>query len=201
MMEVTQNVETEELMTCLQIQLYHPQQASKALYRLLPLDTRHKHPAEDPVRLGRDAQACTFALADLRVSRKQLALQAYRTASSPNMLFSAQNLSQKGRVTVNGLALGYLERAELPNKALIRFGEYEMLIRHDNGDAKGSFEVEFGVLAVPPSREMGVGTPNTVPVMDTGSDDLNNGVPQLRSPGPMEMDETVMYQSCSVFLS
>ncbi|KAJ8008372.1 hypothetical protein DPEC_G00104140 [Dallia pectoralis] len=200
-MDATQNVETEELMTCLQIQLYHPLQASRAPYRLLPLDTRRKHPAEDPVRLGRDAQACTFALADPRVSRKQLALQAYRTASSSDMLFSVQNLSQKGRVTVNGSALEYLERAQLPEKALIRFGEYEMLILHDNGDAKGSFEVEFGVLTVSPSREMGVGTPNTTPVMESGSDNFNNSIPPLRSPGPMEMDETVMYQSCSVFLS
>ncbi|XP_024229351.1 TRAF-interacting protein with FHA domain-containing protein A [Oncorhynchus tshawytscha] len=198
-MELPHTMETEELMTYLQIQLYHPQQASKALYRLLPLDARHKHPAEDPLRLGRDAHGCTFALADPRVSRKQLALQAYLTANSPDMLFSVQNLSQKGHVTVNGSELRYLERAELPNKALVRFGEYELLIRRENGEAKGSFEVEFGVLAVPPSREVGV--PSIVPVMDTGSDHSNNGIPPLMSHGPIEMDETIMYQSCSMFLS
>lgn len=200
-MEVSHTVETEELMTCLQIQLYHPQQASRALYRMLPLDTRHKLQAEDPVRLGRDAQACTFVLADPRVSRKQLSLQAYRTSNSSDMLFSVQNLSQKGRVTVNGFELGFLERAELPGKALIRFGEYEMLIRRENGEAKGSFEVEFGVLAVPPSREMGMVVPNMVPVLDTGSDLSTNGIPPLMSQGPMEMDETIMYQSGSALLS
>ncbi|XP_041723957.2 TRAF-interacting protein with FHA domain-containing protein A [Coregonus clupeaformis] len=196
-MEVSQTVETEELMTCLQIQLYHPQQASRALYCMLPLDTRHKHQAEDPMRLGRDAQACTFALADPRVSRKQLSLQAYRTSNSPDMIFSVQNLSQKVRMKVNGSELGFLERAELPDKALIRFGEYEMLIRRENGEAKGSFEVEFGVLAVPPSREMGMGVPSMMPVMDTGSDLSTNGIPPLMSHGPMEMDETIMYQSCT----
>ncbi|CAB1345295.1 unnamed protein product [Coregonus sp. 'balchen'] len=138
-MEVSQTVETEELMTCLQIQLYHPQQASRALYCMLPLDTRHKHQAEDPMRLGRDAQACTFALADPR---------------------------------------------------------YEMLIRRENGEARGSFEVEFGVLAVPPSREMGM--PSMVPVVDTGSDLSTNDIPPLMSHGPMEMDETIMY--CASFI-
>ncbi|XP_041723956.2 TRAF-interacting protein with FHA domain-containing protein A-like [Coregonus clupeaformis] len=203
-MEVSQTVETEELMTCLQIQLYHPQQASRALYCMLPLDTRHKHQAEDPMRLGRDAQACTFALADPRVSRKQLSLQAYRTSNSPDIIFSVQNLSQKNffrsrhwvRVTVNGSELGFLERAELPDKALIRFGEYEMLIRRENGEARGSFEVEFGVLAVPPSREMGM--PSMVPVVDTGSDLSTNDIPPLMSHGPMEMDEIIMY--CASFI-
>lgn len=197
-MEVSQTADTEEeLLTRLSIRLYHPQQASRALYRLLPLD-RHKHPAEDPLRLGRDGQACSFALADPRVSRKQLALQAYRTPQNPEMLFSVQNLSQKGRVTVNGGALGHLERVELPDKALLRFGEYEMLIHREPGEAKGSFEVEFTVLEVPPSREMGMGVPNMAPVIDTGlgCGTIHSLPASLVSQEPLEMDnETVMYQS------
>uniref|UniRef100_A0A4W6CX45 Uncharacterized protein n=1 Tax=Lates calcarifer TaxID=8187 RepID=A0A4W6CX45_LATCA len=73
-------METEEdLLTCLHIKLYHPQQSSRGLYGLLPLGKRSRHSADDPLRLGRDAQACTYSLGDPRVSRKQLVLFAYRT--------------------------------------------------------------------------------------------------------------------------
>ncbi|XP_044039067.1 TRAF-interacting protein with FHA domain-containing protein A [Siniperca chuatsi] len=193
MMNVTQTMETEEdLLTCLHIKLYHPQQSCKGLYGLLPLGNRSRHSADDPLRLGRDAQACTFALVDIRVSRKQLALHAYRTPKSPDMLFTIQNLSQRGLLSVNSSALGYLERMDLPDKALIRFGEYEMLIIRESGEAKGSFEVLFEVLPVPPSRETCMCVPTTTPVMDTGSCVVNSFPAELRVLGPLETDETLM---------
>ncbi|KAM4611812.1 TRAF-interacting protein with FHA domain-containing protein A [Polymixia lowei] len=197
-MEVFQTLETEEdLMTCLHIKLYHPQQSSQGLYRLLPVGNRQKHQADDPLRLGRDAQACTFSLADPRVSRKQLAFQAYRIPQNPGMFFTVQNLSQKGQVSVNGSVLGYLERLDLQDKDLIRFGAYEMLILREQGEAKGSFEVEFEVLAVPPSRETGIGLPSKTPIKDTGSCQcVTSSFPaELRSQGPLENDETLMCHS------
>ncbi|XP_018529749.1 TRAF-interacting protein with FHA domain-containing protein A [Lates calcarifer] len=196
MMNVSQTMETEEdLLTCLHIKLYHPQQSSRGLYGLLPLGKRSRHSADDPLRLGRDAQACTYSLGDPRVSRKQLVLFAYRTPQSPDMLFTIQNLSQRGQLPVNSSALDYLERMDLPDKALIRFGEYEMLIIRESGEAKGSFEVEFEVLAVPPSRETCTCVPSMIPVMDTGSC-VTNGFPgELRAIGPLENDETLMCQS------
>lgn len=195
-MNVSQTLETEEdLLTCLHIKLYHPQQSCKGLYGLLPLEKRSRLSADDPLRLGRDAQACTFALADVRVSRKQLALHAYRTPQSPDMLFTIQNLSQRGRLSVNSSALGYLERMDLPDKALIRFGEYEMLIIRESGEAKGSFEVEFEVLAVSPSRETCMCVPSMTPVMDTGSGAMRSLPAELRDLGPLETDETLMCQS------
>lgn len=191
MMNVSQTVETEEdLLTCLHIKFYHPQQSCKGLYGLLPLGTRSKLSADDPLRLGRDAQTCTFALADLRVSRKQLAIHAFRTPQSPDMLFSIQNLSQRGRLSVNGSSLGYLERTDLPDKALIRFGEYEILIIRESGEAKASFEVEFEVLTVPPSRETCTCVPSMTPVMDTCA--MNSFPGELSELGPLETDETVM---------
>ncbi|GLD64040.1 TRAF-interacting protein with FHA domain-containing protein A [Lates japonicus] len=195
-MNVSQTIETEEdLLTCLHIKLYHPQQSSRGLYGLLPLGKRSRHSADDPLRLGRDAQACTYSLVDPRVSRKQLVLFAYHTPQSPDMLFTIQNLSQRGRLSVNSSALDYLERMDLPDKALIRFGEYEMLIIRESGEAKGSFEVEFEVLAVPPSRETCMCVPSMTPVMDTGSC-VTNGFPaELRAIGPLENDETLMCQS------
>uniref|UniRef100_A0A3Q0T0Q4 TRAF-interacting protein with FHA domain-containing protein A n=1 Tax=Amphilophus citrinellus TaxID=61819 RepID=A0A3Q0T0Q4_AMPCI len=180
-MNACQSMETEEdLLTCLQIKLYHPQQSSNGFYDDLPLRARRRHSADDPVRMGRDAQACTYILLDPRVSRKQLALHAYRTPQSSEMLFTIQNLSQRGKVSVNSSALGYLEKMDLPDKALIRFGEYEMLIIRESGEAKASFEVEFEVLAVPPSRETCMYVPSTAPVTDT---------PELSAHGPLERDE------------
>ncbi|XP_023252375.1 TRAF-interacting protein with FHA domain-containing protein A [Seriola lalandi dorsalis] len=195
-MSVSQTMETEEdLLTCLQIKLYHPQQNSKSLYGLLPLGKRSRHSADDPLRLGRDSQTCTYTLVDPRVSRKQLALHAYRTPQGPDMLFTVQNLSQRGRLSVNSSALGYLERMDLPNKALIRFGEYEILIIRESGEAKGSFEVEFEMLAVPPSRETGMCVPTMTPVTDTGACVMNGLPSELIALGPLETDETLMCQS------
>ncbi|XP_070710393.1 TRAF-interacting protein with FHA domain-containing protein A [Pempheris klunzingeri] len=190
MMNVSQTIETEEeFLTCLRIKLYHPQQSFKGLFGLLPVGNKTKHAADDPLRLGRDAQTCTFALIDARVSRKQLALHAYRTPQSPDMLFTIQNLSQRGQLRVNSSALGYLERTDLPDKALIRFGEYEMLIVRESGEAKASFQVEFEVLAVPPSRESCTCVPSLAPVMDTGSCVMNSFPAQGRALGPLENDE------------
>lgn len=191
-MNVSQTMETEEdLLTCLTIKLYHPQQSTRSLYGLLPLGIRSRHSADDPLRVGRDAQACTFALADPRVSRKQLALHAYRTPQNPDMLFSIQNLSQRGRLSVNSSALEYLERMDLPDKALIRFGEYEIEILREPGEAKGSFEVGFEVLSVPPSRETGIDVPSTTPVMEANPCTMNGLPSEHRTFGPLEIDETL----------
>ncbi|XP_034020379.1 TRAF-interacting protein with FHA domain-containing protein A [Thalassophryne amazonica] len=195
-MDVSHTMETEEdLLTCLSIKFYHPQQSLRGLYSLLPTGIRIRRSADDPLRLGRDPQSCCFALVDPRVSRKQLGLYAYRTAQSPNMLFTIQNLSQRGCMSVNGSALGYLERTDLPEKALVRFGEYEMLIIQEPGEAKGSYEVEFEVLPVPPSRETGTYPPTVTPVMDTAGSCVRNGFSRLGSREPSETDETLPYDS------
>lgn len=194
-MSVSQAIETEEnLLTCLLIKFYHPQQHCKGLYCSLPLSTRSTHQASDPLRFGRDAQACTYTLNDLRVSRKQLAIQAYRTPQSPDMLFSIQNLSDKARLLVNGSPLVFLERMDLPAKALLRFGEYEMEIVREPGEAKATFEVEFEVLAVSPYRETCRGVPSMTPVMDTGLCLMNPADDSARV--PQEIDETLTSHSC-----
>lgn len=195
MMNVSQTMETEEdLLPCLHLKIYHPH-SYKGIYGLLPLGSRSRHSADDPLRLGRDNQACTFALLDARVSRKQLALHAYRTPHSADMLFTIQNLSQRGRLSVNSSSLGFLERMDLPDKALIRFGEYEILLVRESGEAKGTFEVEFEVLPAPPSRETYMCVPNMTPVMDTGSYPLGSFQAELRTHGPLETDETLLCHS------
>ncbi|CAI5672328.1 TRAF-interacting protein with FHA domain-containing protein A isoform X2 [Oreochromis niloticus] len=204
-MNVSLTMETEEdLLTCLQIKFYHPQQNCKGFYGRLPLGTRRRHAADDPLRLGRDDQTCAYILLDPRVSRKQLALYAYHIPQSSEMLFTIQNLSQRGKLSVNSSALGYLEKMDLPDKALIRFGEYEILIIRESGEAKANFEVEFEVLAVPPSRETSLCKEQTSmslckeqtsmslpPVMETCSDSRIILSPKDSSFGPQESDETL----------
>lgn len=195
-MNISKTMETEEdLLPCLHIKLYHPQQHSKGLYQSLPLGTRCRHSAEDPFRLGRDDSACTFALVDAQVSRKQLSLQAYRSPHSTDTLFTVQNLSNKTRLYVNGSPLAYLEKMDLPDKALLRFGQYEMLVVREWGEAKGAFEVEFEALATSPSRERCTCEPVGTPVMDTGSWVPKNLSAEVSSYGPLETDETLLYRS------
>lgn len=187
-MNVSQNLETEEdFLTCLQIKFFHPQQRSKEMFSLLPLGNRTKLDADDPLRLGRDGLSCTFALVDQKVSRKQLSIQAYHVPQCRDMFFTVHNLSKKGRLIVNGKELEYLERLDLPDKALVRFGEYEMLIVREPGEARGSFEVELDVLAVSPFTETCLCIQNRSPVMDTGSCYTED----LKFNGPLELDETL----------
>ncbi|XP_066537783.1 TRAF-interacting protein with FHA domain-containing protein A [Hoplias malabaricus] len=191
-MNVSQTMKTEENLTCLYVKLYHPDQATQPLYSLLPLNCLYKMNAEDPVRLGRDGQACTFVLNDAKVSRKQISFQAYRKARSPEIRFTVQNISQRGKIVVNGSELGYLERADLEDKALLRFGRYELLIWRQPGDSQDSFEVLFEKQNYPPSREMGLEIPCSVAVMDTVLGNYQNNGPL--SPEPLESDETLVYE-------
>ncbi|XP_063043574.1 TRAF-interacting protein with FHA domain-containing protein A [Engraulis encrasicolus] len=166
-MAVCQSSETDELLTCLRVQLYHPEPHS--LFANLPMNQRLRREAEDPLRLGRTAGACEFILNDNRVSRKQLSLQAFRRPGSTEMRFNVQNLSRrKPGLQVNGIDVGYLNIAELPDKALVRFGRYELLILREVGDCESHFEVLFEWRGVPPSQEMGLGAADRVAVMESG---------------------------------
>lgn len=189
MLAVSQTLATEESLTCLHIQLYHPEQSTHPLYSLLCLNQPYKISAEEPVRLGRDGQVCSFVLNDTHVSRKQFSIQAYRKAGSPDLRFAVQNMSQKGKVLVNGYELGHLERADLEQKALLRFGKYELLIWQEHGEARDSFEVLLEKLNVSPTREMGIDLPCRIAVMDTGMRNYQNGGPMSQE--PLESDETL----------
>lgn len=188
-MSVSQTMPTEEAPTCLHIRLYNPDQAIQPLYSLLRLDHPHKMSAEDSVRLGRDSQFCPFVLNDCRVSRKQISFHPYRKAGSTDMCFTVQNMSQKGKVMVNGCELGHLERADLEDKALLRFGKYELLIYTEPGEAKDAFEVLFEKQNIPPSQEMAIDVPCRFPVIDTGVSIYHNGGPVSQE--PLESDETL----------
>ena len=191
-MSVSQTIETEEdLLPYLRIQIYHPHQHTKALYKLLPLGTRSKHSAEEPLRLGRNGQHCKYLLDDLCVSQKQLSFQAYRVPQSADMMFSIQNLSLRARLSVNGTSLDYLERTDLPDKALVRFGKYEILVVRESGEARGSFEVEFEVLTAPPSRETCLSAPCGPAILDSASLASSCGLRSFQvTQEALESDET-----------
>ncbi|RXN38535.1 TRAF-interacting with FHA domain-containing A-like protein [Labeo rohita] len=148
--------------------------------------------AEDPLRLGRDGQTCIFVLNDTSVSRKQLSIQAYRKAGSQFLSFMIQNMSHKVKLVVGGSELRYLERAELDDKVLCRFGRYELLIWQEPGESENKFEVLFETCNTPPSQELGIDVPCKPPVMDTGLSwrNFENGAPVSQE--PLESDETVV---------
>ncbi|XP_076843418.1 TRAF-interacting protein with FHA domain-containing protein A [Brachyhypopomus gauderio] len=188
-MSVSQTLTTEETLTCLHIELYHPDQGTQPLYSQLRLSQSLKISAEDTVMLGRDGQTCQFVLNDMRVSRKQISIHAYRKPGSAAMRFSVQNISQKGKVLVSGSELGYLERADLHDKALLRFGRYELLIWTDPGEAQDCFEVLFEKQNTSPSRDLGMDVPCTLAMVDTGMRNYQSGGPVSQE--PLESDETL----------
>lgn len=184
--------ETEEYLSCLHIQLYHPLQYGSDYYDLIPLNQRQKHAAEDPLRLGREEDTCTFALNDRRVSRKQLSIQAFRLPNCSELLFQVQNLSQRGHMSVNGVKLEYLHWLELPGKALVRFGEYQLMICQEPGECQSQFEVEFRVSRGPLCQESGEGVRCRIPVADKGMQLTTSLSPTHQVPS--EVDEE-MFQS------
>lgn len=186
---VSQTMVTEESLTRLHVQLYHPDQFTQPLYSLLSVNQPYKICAEDPIRIGRDGQSCSFVLNDTRVSRKQLSFQAYRKPGGLDLCFTVQNISQKGKILVNGHELGHLERVDLEEKVLLRFGKYELLIWKEPGEAQDSFEVLFEKLNVSPSREIGVDLPCRIAVMDTGVRNYQNETPMSQE--PLESDENL----------
>lgn len=103
--------------------------------------------------------------------------------------FTVQNISQRGKIVINGCELGYLERVDLEDKALLRFGKYEMLVSREPGEAVDSFEVLFQRQNIPPSRETGLDIPCTLAVMDTGVRNYQGR--ELVSQEPLESDETM----------
>ncbi|MBN3315469.1 TIFA protein, partial [Atractosteus spatula] len=113
-----EDAETEETLTCLRIQVYHPHQSAKDVFRHLQFHRKLRYRAEGTVLFGRDAKACDVAFYDARVSRSQFALQAFRSFDRSELCFEIKHVSKRGSMAVNGLALQHLHKVELPEKAL-----------------------------------------------------------------------------------
>ncbi|MBN3310762.1 TRAF-interacting protein with FHA domain-containing protein A [Amia ocellicauda] len=185
-----EEAETEELLTCLRIQIYHPQQSSKDVCRHLTLYKKQKHALEVMLQFGRDAKVCDFSLYDSRVSRRQFAIEAFRPFNSSELAFEIKNLSKKGKMAVNGLELDYLNKVDLPDKALVRFSEFQLMFFTEPGDSNQGFDILFEQAPGPLCQEVG-DAEYPVPVTDTGFDYVAP-VRQFSLQGPLENDERML---------
>uniref|UniRef100_A0A8C4QS70 TRAF-interacting protein with FHA domain-containing protein A n=1 Tax=Eptatretus burgeri TaxID=7764 RepID=A0A8C4QS70_EPTBU len=130
------SAETEELPPILHLTFYHPQGA--CVFLLLPeREKYHKFEGHKVVTLGR-ADSCTLRLNHKRVSREQLQIRAWRPRPDTIVSFEVVNTS-KQPLQLNGTMVGYLCRSALSAKSLLTFGEFEVFINIENGEAQDSF--------------------------------------------------------------
>ncbi|XP_069039023.1 TRAF-interacting protein with FHA domain-containing protein A-like [Lepisosteus oculatus] len=188
-----EDAETEETLTCLRIQVYHPHQSAKDVFRHLQFHRKLRHRAEDTVLFGRDAKACDVSFYDTRVSRSQFALQAFRAFERSELCFEIKHVSKRGSMAVNGLPLQHLHKVELPEKALVRFSDFQLLILKEPGESRDSFEIVFEPCAAPPCQEVGEVVPCGSPVVDSGFHSQECAVSASVSlRGPLENDERML---------
>ncbi|RXM27820.1 TRAF-interacting protein with FHA domain-containing protein A [Acipenser ruthenus] len=183
------DVETEETLTCLRITVHHPLHEIKNVFQLIHFNKREKHMVEDPLKVGRDTKSCHISLYDLRVSRVQFSIQAFRHFNSSKLFFEIKNLSKKGKLIVNNTELEHLNKVELPKKALVRFAEFQLLVEKEDGESTESFDTFFELVRTPPCQEI-LCAPSMSPIPETGI--LINActVPQQCSlQTPVEMEE------------
>uniref|UniRef100_A0A8C4QSH0 TRAF-interacting protein with FHA domain-containing protein A n=1 Tax=Eptatretus burgeri TaxID=7764 RepID=A0A8C4QSH0_EPTBU len=136
MQSFSPQAETEELPPILHLTFYHPQGA--CVFLLLPeREKYHKFEGHKVVTLGR-ADSCTLRLNHKRVSREQLQIRAWRPRPDTIVSFEVVNTS-KQPLQLNGTMVGYLCRSALSAKSLLTFGEFEVFINIENGEAQDSF--------------------------------------------------------------
>ncbi|XP_062902444.1 TRAF-interacting protein with FHA domain-containing protein A [Mobula hypostoma] len=175
--------ETEETITCLHIRVYHPQ---ASVFRSLNFNEKQKHRGEESIKFGRDSKVCQFPLLDKRASRIQFVLQSFRHADSSELCFEIKNASLRTLLSVNGIALDHLNRIDLPNKCILRFGEFQFYLEKESGEDKEHFEVKFNLSLVPFCQE---GTVETLSHPVTESGVLNVPVTLHQSQSAVETDE------------
>ncbi|XP_054846228.1 TRAF-interacting protein with FHA domain-containing protein A [Eublepharis macularius] len=135
--------ETEETLTCLRITLHHPEQKEKQVFRDLSFCENQRMRVDDVVKFGRDVNVCHFTLTDKRVSRIQFALQFFKPFNRSEFGFEIKNLSKKTDLIVNNIELSYLNKVDLPERCIICFGEYQILMEKQGGQSKDYFEICF----------------------------------------------------------
>ncbi|ETE63031.1 TRAF-interacting protein with FHA domain-containing protein A, partial [Ophiophagus hannah] len=145
--------DTEETITCLQITIYHPKQEEKLVFRDLSFCHQQQLRADDIVKFGRDSNICRFNFADSRVSRVQFGLQFFRHFNSSEFGFEIKNLSKKGKLTVDGVELAYLNKVNLPDNCMVYFGDYQMQLQKQEGQCEDYFNICFELARMPLLQE------------------------------------------------
>lgn len=135
--------DTEETVTCLKITIYHPKQEEKPVFGALRFCHQQQLRADETVKFGRDSKICHFHFLDSRVSRVQFGLQFFRYFNSSEFGFEIKNLSKKGKLTVDDVELAYLNKVNLPDKCMVCFGDYQMLLQKQEGQCEDYFNICF----------------------------------------------------------
>nr|XP_056711901.1 TRAF-interacting protein with FHA domain-containing protein A [Euleptes europaea] len=138
-----ETAETEETLSCLLMTFYHPNQETNKVFCDLSFGQHQRVRAHDVVKFGRDSSVCHFNLRDGRVSRLQFSVQFFRQLNSTEIGFEVKNLSKKVNLIVNDVELSYLNKVDLPEKCILRFGEYEILMEKQGGQSEDYFEMRF----------------------------------------------------------
>ncbi|XP_020375095.1 TRAF-interacting protein with FHA domain-containing protein A [Rhincodon typus] len=179
-----ESADTEETVTCLNINVYHPQ---ATVFKSLNYTGKQKYRVEEMVMFGRDSKVCHFPLVDKRASRMQFAIQAFRHSESSELCFEIKNTSLKTKLFVNNASLDHLNKIDLPRKCILRFGEYQFYLEKDDGESREHFEIFIKISLVPFCQEVNVET-LTHPVPEIGTVRITD-VPIPRFQLAMECDE------------
>ncbi|XP_069782295.1 TRAF-interacting protein with FHA domain-containing protein A-like [Narcine bancroftii] len=181
-----ETAETEEMITSLHINVYHPQ---AAVFNLLNFNEKLKYRVEELIRFGRDSKVCKFPLLDRRASRIQFVIQAFRHNDSSELCFEIKNMSLKTRLFVNNAVLDHLNKIDLPRKCILQFGEFQFYLDKGDGEAREHFEIIFKLSLVPFCQEAGVET-LPLPVAESGIlKNANSPVSLYPSQTAVETDE------------
>uniref|UniRef100_UPI00398F0BAB TRAF-interacting protein with FHA domain-containing protein A-like n=1 Tax=Pristiophorus japonicus TaxID=55135 RepID=UPI00398F0BAB len=150
-----ENADTEETLTCLDINIYHPQ---AGVFKSLNFIEKQKYRTEALVKFGRDSKVCHFPLLDKRASRIQFAIQAFRHNESSELCFEIKNTSLKTKLSVDNAILDHLNKIDLPRKCILRFGEYQFYLEKEDGEAREHFEIFIKPSLTPFCQEANVET-------------------------------------------
>ncbi|XP_062839496.1 TRAF-interacting protein with FHA domain-containing protein A-like [Anolis carolinensis] len=138
-----ETADTEETITSLNLTVYHPEQDKKQVFRAIKFCQRQQLTVDEFVKFGRNRDICHFQFVDTQVSRIQFALQLFRPFGSSEFAFEIKNLSKRVKLTVDDVELAYLNKIILPQRCLVCFGNYQLLMHKQDGQSENFFETSF----------------------------------------------------------
>ncbi|XP_042323344.1 TRAF-interacting protein with FHA domain-containing protein A [Sceloporus undulatus] len=138
-----ETADTEETLTCLHITVFHPEQEKKQVFQALPFYKRQQLKVDELIKFGRNCNICRFNFEDAQVSRIQFALELFRPFGSSEFVFEIKNLSKRVKLFVNNVELAYFNKFILPERCLVHFGDYQLLMQKQDGQSENYFEISF----------------------------------------------------------
>ncbi|XP_068137489.1 TRAF-interacting protein with FHA domain-containing protein A [Hyperolius riggenbachi] len=186
------DVDTEQTLKCLHVKMYHPHNRhDKRIFSAFNLGRKEEVKAEEAAVFGRDVNVCRFKLLNSKASRLQFMFQYFKPLHSSSMAFEIKNLSKKTKLHVDGVELDYLNKVDLPDKCMINFGDFQMLLETEDGESEDLYAICCEVSQTPLVQD--INGPVMVGISETGqqysqaSTCLYLSVPS--TPPPVEVDE------------